>query len=239
MRSLLRTASLLSILASSLAFAQAQPQIEVAPVVGAQFFRGFAGPGLGNDQGIQNGVVLGARGGALFADRMRLEIGLEYTPTVAVGIDRFTHILQPHADVSLDLTTGWIRPYVGLGIGLISFFDNDWVGGSVTSLFGETNTGVNPDVEFTGALALGSRFYLGELVDMLDGTVARIDVRDVMYAPRNQAVNYMMDSPGELIAFHNLQFSLSFAWVFDTFGETEAGGYYPEGGGYMDGGAGI
>ena len=97
-----------------------------------------------------------------------------------------------------------------------------------------------PDIEFTAALSLGSRFYLGEMVDMLDGTVVRIDVRDVFYAPRNGAVNYMLDRPGALTHFHNLQCSLAFAWLFDAFtAEAETGSYYPEGAGMLDAGAGI
>jgi hypothetical protein len=47
-----------------------------------------------------------------------------------------------------------------------------------------------------------------------------------MYAPRNGAVNYMMESPGALIAFHNLQCTVSFAWTFDAFGEGAGEGAY-------------
>lgn len=226
MRAFIRMGVAASLLLSSLALAESKPQVEVAPVVGAQFFRGINGPGLGQDQAIQNGVILGARGGALFGDRLRLDLGLEFTPTMEVGADRLLYVLQPHIDGSVDLATGWIRPYVGVGAGVIGFLDNDWIGGSVTSLFGETNTGRNPDVEFTGAVLVGSRFYLGEMVDMLQGTALRLDLRDVLYAPRNGAVNYMMDAPGALIAFHNLQFTVSFAWTFDAFGKGAGEGAY-------------
>ncbi|MFH1810885.1 MAG: hypothetical protein ABIJ09_19245 [Pseudomonadota bacterium] len=235
MRLILQMSLAASLLLSSLALAVSKPQVEVAPVVGAQFFRGINGPGLGQDQALQNGIILGARGGALFADRLRLDIGLEFTPTMEVGLDRLNYVVQPHVDGSIDLATGWIRPYVGVSAGVIGFIDNEWVGGSLTSLFGEENKGRNPDVEFTGALLLGSRFYLGEMVDMLQGTVLRLDLRDVLYAPRNGAVNYMMESPGALIAFHNPQVTVSFAWTFDASGESTADGAYEfEGAGMIE-----
>jgi len=217
MRFILRAAALLSTLLTTIALAEPPPQVEVAPVLGAQFFRGFNGPGMGRDQTIQNGVIVGARGGALFADRLRLDVGLEFTPTVVVGADRLTYVLQPHLDGTVDLMTGWIRPYVGVGVGLVGFVDNQWLGDSIQ--FKSELTSRSPDVEFSGSLMTGVRVYMGELADMLEGTTLRLDVRDVLYAPRNIAVNYMNIQPGEFNAFHNLQFSLAFAWTFDAFGE--------------------
>ncbi|MBN2360158.1 MAG: hypothetical protein JXR83_11970 [Deltaproteobacteria bacterium] len=228
MHCLLRALALISALLATAALAEPPPQVEVAPVLGAQFFRGLDGPGLGRDQTIQNGVIVGARGGALFADRLRLDVGLEFTPTVVVGADRLTYVLQPHLDGTVDLLTGWIRPYVGLGVGLIGFVDNQWLGDTIT--FQSGITAKKPDVEFSGAAAAGVRVYLGEIADMLEGTMLRLDVRDVIYAPRNIAVNYMNIQPGEFNAFHNLQLSLAFAWTFDAFGETptgETGGVTP------------
>jgi hypothetical protein len=218
MRCALRAVALLSTLASTVALAEPPPQVEVAPVLGAQFFRGFNGPGLGRDQAIQNGVIVGARGGALFADRLRLDVGLEFTPTVIVGADRLTYVLQPHLDGTVDLLTGWIRPYAGLGVGLIGFIDNQWLGDSIT--FNPQLSAKSPDVEFAGAVMTGVRIYMGEIADVLEGTTLRLDVRDVIYAPRNIAVNYMNIQPGAFNAFHNLQCSLAFAWTFDAFGET-------------------
>ncbi len=220
MKSATRFVVLAALLLSSVALAQSKPKVEVAPVVGAQFFRGLTGPGVGLDQALQNGAILGAEANALFGDRLRLGLGLEYTPTVAVGVDQFKHVLQPHLDVSIDLLSGWIRPYAGVGVGVIGFIDNSWVGDSFA---GKVSQSPSPDVEFTGALLLGSRFFLGELSDTLEGTSLRLDLRDVFYAPRNGTVNYMMAQPGALTYFHNLQMSLAFAWNFDAFGEAASG----------------
>lgn len=236
MKSAMRLVALASMMLSSLALAQSKPQVEVAPVIGAQFFRGLAGPGLGLDQGLQNSAILGAEANALFGDHLRLGLGLEYTPTMAVGIDQFKHVLQPHLDASIDLMSGWIRPYVGVGVGLISFIDNTWVGDSFS---GQASESPNPDVEFSGALMFGSRFLLGELSDSLEGTSLRLDLRDVFYAPRNGTVNFMMEQPGALTHFHNLQMSLAFAWSFDAFGDSASGADAPEGAGLLDTQAGI
>jgi len=226
MRKSLCTASLFSFLIAGGALAEEQPKLEIAPVLGAQFFRGINGPGFGEDQGLQNGAVLGAHGGALFGDQLRLGVGVEMVPTMAVGIDRLTYVLHPHFDLSIDASTGWIRPYIGVGVGLMGFVDNEWATTSVGELFGETKAGVNPDVEFSGEVLGGVRFYMGEMVDVLEDTVIRIDVRDIMYAPRNGTVNYVLAKPAQLVAFHNPQFTLSFAWIFDAFGEQETGDYY-------------
>lgn len=236
MRNLVLFSALMSMMLSVVAMAQVKPQVELAPVVGAQFFRGFAGPGMGLDQELQNSAILGLQGGALFGDRLRLGIGLEYTPTVAVGVDQFKHVFQPHLDASIDLLSGWIRPYVGVGVGVIGFIDNTWVGDSVA---GQVSDSPSPDVEFSGNLAAGSRFYLGALSEALDGTSLRLDLRDVFYAPRNGTVNYMIEQPGALTHFHNLQFSVAFAWTFDAFGEGAAGATGPEGAGMLDLQAGI
>jgi len=222
MRVFLRAATVLSFLFAVQALADSPPQVEVAPVLGGQFFRGFGESGPGNDQALQNNVVIGARGGAVFSNRVRLELGLDFTPTVVVGADKLTYVLQPHLDGSIDLTGGWIRPYVGLGVGLIGFVENDWVGATFASIGGEENAEANPDVEFSAAALAGVRLHMGEVIDFLDGAAIRLDVRDIFYAPRNNAVNYMNAVPGSLVTFHNLQFSLSFAWIFDAFGDTMA-----------------
>lgn len=232
MKSAMRFAALGSVMLSSLALAQSKPQVEVAPVVGVQFFRALTGPGLGLDQGLQNSAILGAEANALFGDRLRLGLGLEYTPTVAVGVDQFKHVLQPHLDASIDLMSGWIRPYAGVGVGVIGFIDNTWVGDSFA---GKVSESASPDVEFSGSLMLGSRFFLGELSDALEGTSMRVDLRDVFYAPRNGTVNFMMAQPGALTHFHNLQMSLAFAWSFDAFGESDGGDSgAPEGADLLD-----
>jgi len=225
MRKLLCTASLLSALFAVTALAEELPQVEIAPVVGAQFFRGINGPGFGEDQMLQNGVVLGGRAGALFGDRLRLELGFDFIPTMAVGIDRITYVLHPHFDASIDADTGWIRPYLGVGVGTIGFVDNEWVADGIGAGADDVEE-VKPDVEFSGHIMVGARVYMGEIVDMLDDTIIRVDVRDILYAPRNGTVNYMQNVPGSLVAFNNLQCTLSFAWVFDAFGEGDEGDYY-------------